>query len=83
MNSRHHWGNKRTIRVLKVLAEIGVIERTRSDADHWTWFFLVKGFLDKCMERMLRALEVIRARLRIFRAVVSPPRRVPRRTTVT
>ena len=63
MSSKYHWGNKRTARVLEKLAEIGVIDRSRSGPDNWTLFFLVRGFLEKCRELIGRAELAIRERL--------------------
>ena len=83
MNSKYRWGNKRTIRVLKVLAQIGVIERTRSKGDNWTLFFLVKGFLDKCKERMDQAVDAIKLILCQYHSAIIPRRRVGLRRAVT
>ena len=66
MSSKYHWGNKRTARVLEKLAEIGVIDRTRSGFDNWTLFFLVRGFLDWCRERIEQAKLAIVERLRRY-----------------
>ena len=63
MSSKYYWGNKRTAHVLKTLSEIGVLDRSRSKSDNWTLFFLVKGFIEKCRERVIRAGEAIRERL--------------------
>jgi len=63
MARKYHWGNKRTARVLKTLAEIEVLDRSRSRSDNWTLFFLVKGFIEKCRERIFRAGVAIRERL--------------------
>ncbi len=63
MSSKYHWGNKRTSVALKTLAEIGVIDRTRSESDNWTLFFLVKGFLKECKERIVQAGLAIRKRM--------------------
>ena len=63
MSSKYHWGNKRTAKVLKTLAEIGVLDRSRSKSDNWTLFFLVKGFIEKCRERIIRAAATIKERL--------------------
>ena len=64
MSSKYHWGNKRTARVLETLSDIGVIDRSRSESDNWTLFFLVKGFIEKCRERIERAGLAIKERLR-------------------
>ncbi len=68
MSRKHHWGNKRTARVLRTLAEIGVIDRDRSESDNWTLFFIVRGFLEGCRDRIIRAVAAIRERLsrRVF-----------------
>lgn len=70
MSSRYHWGNKRTARVLVRLDGIGVIERSRSSADNWTLFFLVRGFLQRCRVRIERAALAIRKRLKLSRSVI-------------
>jgi len=62
MSRKYHWGNKRTAKVLKTLSEIGVIDRIRSDSDNWTLFFLVKGFVEKCRESIIRAGHAIKMR---------------------
>ncbi len=68
MAHRYHWGNKRTAKVLRTLAEIGVIDRRRSESDNWTLFFIVRGFLEGCRERIIRAVAAIKERLcrRVF-----------------
>lgn len=72
MSSKFHWGNKRTARVLETLAEIGIIDRWKSESDNWTLFFLVKGFLEECRERIVRASLAIKERIsQYFSAVVS------------
>ena len=72
MSSKYHWGNKRTARVLKTLSDIGVIDRSRSESDNWTLFFLVKGFIEKCRERILQAGLAIKKRLnRSSQAILS------------
>ena len=63
MSSKYHWGNKRTARVLEKLAEIGVIDRSKSGQDNWTLFFVVKGFIEKCRERIQQAMLAIKERL--------------------
>jgi len=63
MARKYHWGNKRTARVLKTLAEIEMLDRSRSKSDNWTLFFLVKGFIEKCRERIIRAAAAIKERL--------------------
>ena len=63
MSLKYHWGNKRTARVLKTLSVIGVLARSRSESDNWTLFFLVKGFIEKCRERILQAGLAIKKRL--------------------
>ena len=70
MSSKYHWGNKRTARVLKTLSEIDIIERSRPGSDNWTLFFLVKGFIDKCKDRIERALQAIRKRSYHFRSAI-------------
>jgi len=72
MSSKYHWGNKRTARVLRTLAEISVIDRSRTKSDNWTLFFLVKDYFDKCRERIQRAKLAIRERLsRYFFPILS------------
>ena len=72
MSSKYHWGNKRTARVLSELADIGVIDRSRSEADNWTLFFLVRDFLEECRERIARACLAIMERLgRYYSAIFS------------
>jgi len=63
MSSKFHWGNKRTARVLKTLAEIEVIDRWKSESDNGSLFFLVKGFSDMCKERIIRAEFSIKKRI--------------------
>jgi len=63
MARKYHWGNKRTARVLKTLAEIEVLDRSRSRSDNWTLFFLVKGFIEKCRERIILAGTAIKERM--------------------
>ena len=63
MSKKYYWGNKRTAKVLKTLSDIGVIDRSRSRSDNWTLFFLVKGFIEKCRERIIRAGAAIKERL--------------------
>ena len=63
MSLTYHWGNKRTASVLETLSEIGIIDRSRSDSDNWTLFFLVRGFLEKCIERIEQAKLAIKERL--------------------
>ncbi len=63
MSSKYHWGNKRTARVLEKLAEIGVIDRSKSSQDNWSLFFVVKGFIEKCSERIQQAMLAIKERL--------------------
>ena len=70
MSSKYHWGNKRTARVLEKLAEIGVIDRSRSGPDNWTLFFLVKGFIEKCKERIEQAMLAIKKRLNYCRLAI-------------
>ena len=70
MSSKYHWGNKRTARVLEKLAEIGVIDRSKSDSDNWTLFFLVKGFIEACRERIKQAKLAIRERLTRYRFAI-------------
>ena len=76
MSSKCHWGNKRTARVLRKLAKIGVIDRRKSKPDNWTLFFIVRGFLERCRERIERALVAIRERLRRCRSAVLSVRRM-------
>ncbi len=83
MSQRYHWGNKRTAQVLKTLAEIGVIHRTRCEADNWTLFFLVRGFLKMCRERIERAVLMIRERLLRCAFAVPFRRHVRRARSVT
>ena len=72
MSKKYHWGNKRTAKVLKKLAEIGVIDRSRSESDNWTLFLLVKGFIEKCKERIIQAGLSIRERMyRCAHAILS------------
>lgn len=63
MSLKYHWGNKRTARVLKSLSKIGVVNRWKSKSDNWTLFFQVKGFLEECKERIIRASLAIMERL--------------------
>jgi len=63
MSLEFHWGNKRTARVLKTLADIGVLDRWKAESDNWTLFFLVQGFSDKCKERIKRAGRAIKQRI--------------------
>ena len=70
MSYKYHWGNKRTASVLKFLSDIGIIDRTRSGHDNWTLFFLVKGFLKRCMERIESAKLAIRERVNCFRSAI-------------
>ncbi len=72
MSSSFHWGNKRTIRVLKTMAAIGVVDRWKSESDNWTLFFLVKGFLEECKDRIIRATLAITERIkRSFSSIIS------------
>ena len=72
MSSKFHGGNKRTAKVLKSLSKIGVINRSRSKADNWTLFFLVRDFLEECRERIVRASLAIKERIkRYFSAILS------------
>jgi len=72
MSSKYHWGNKRTARVLKTLKAIGVIERWKAESDNWTLFFLVKGFIETCKERIIRAGNAITERIKLtFSAITS------------
>jgi len=81
MSSKYHWGNKRTAKVLKTLSEIGVIDRIRSDSDNWTLFFLVKGFVEKCRESIIRAGHAIKMRISRYRfAILSITRMYKERT---
>jgi len=66
MSSKFHWGNKRTSRVLKILADIGIIDRSRSESDNWTLFFLVRGYLEKCKVRIKQAGHNIKERISNF-----------------
>ncbi len=70
MASVFHWGNKRSARVLKKLAEIGVITRSKSESDNWTLFFIVRGFVERCRERVDRALVAIRERMKRCRVAI-------------
>ena len=70
MSSKYHWGNKRTARVLRTLAEISVIDRSRSSQDNWTLFFLVRGFLNKCKKRIERAILTISERMNRYRLAI-------------
>ena len=70
MSSKYHWGNKRTARVLEKLAEIGVIDRSRSGPDNWTLFFLVKGFIEACREMIEQAKIAIMERLKSYRFAI-------------
>jgi len=71
-SSKYHWGNKRTAQVLITLASIGVIDRSRSESDNWSLFFLVKGFLEKCKERIIRAGLAIKKRIsHYYSAIIS------------
>jgi len=69
MSSKYHWGNKRTALVLHTLAEIGIIDRS-TGPDNWTLFFLVRGFLDRCEERITQAKLVIWKRLSYYRRAI-------------
>ena len=81
MLSKYHWGNKRTARVLKTLAEIEVLDRSRSKSDNWTLFFLVKGFIEKCRKRIIRAGANIKERMSRCRfAILSITRMYKERT---
>ena len=72
MSSKYQWGNKRTAKVLKTLSDIGVLDRSRSESDNWTLFFLVKGLIEKCRERIIRAAVTIKERLnRCTHAILS------------
>ena len=70
MSTEYHWGNKRTARVLKTLSDIGVLDRSRSEDDNWTLFFVVKGFFEKCRERIELATIAIRERIRRCRYAI-------------
>ncbi|MDP6156811.1 MAG: hypothetical protein QGH39_04085 [Candidatus Thermoplasmatota archaeon] len=70
MASRYHWGNKRTVKVLQELAAIGVIDRWKSESDNWTLFFLVKGFIEKCKERIIKAGLIIKKRMCHYRLAI-------------
>jgi len=70
MSVKYHWGNKRTARVLRTMAEIGVIDRSRSGPDKWTLFFLIRGFLDICRRRIERAVLAIGKRLNRYRCAI-------------
>ena len=70
MLSKYHWGNKRTARVLETLSDIGVIERWKSESGNWTLFFLVKGFIEKCRERIERAGLAIKERISCYRFAI-------------
>ena len=63
MSLKYQWGNKRTAKVLKTLSDIDVLARSRSGSDNWTLFFLVKGFIEKCRERIIWAGAAIKERL--------------------
>ena len=63
MSKKYHWGNKRTAKVLKTLAKIEVLDRSRSNSDNWTLFFVVKGFIEKCRERIILAGTAIKERM--------------------
>jgi len=72
MSFKYHWGNKRTAKVLKTLAAIGVIDRWTSESDNWTLFFLIKGFADTCKERIIRAGLAIKERIgNFYSAIIS------------
>ena len=70
MSSKYHWGNKRTARILKTLAAIGVLDRWKAESDNWTLFFLVKGFLEKCRERIIQAGLAIKERISQYRFAI-------------
>ncbi len=70
MSSRFHWGNKRTIRVLKTIAAIGVVDRWKSKADNWSLFYLIKGFFETCKNRIKRAGKAIKQRVRQYRHAI-------------
>ena len=81
MATRFHWGNKRTARVLNTLAQLGVIDRWKSESDNWTLFFLVKGFLEECRNKIIRAGFAIKERMaHCFSAIFSIKLGVKNRT---
>ena len=81
MSSKYHWGNKRTAQVLRTLSDIGVIDRSRTESDKWTLFFLVKGFIEKCRDRIIQAGLAIRERInRYHLAILSITRMHKERT---
>lgn len=82
MARRYHWGNKRTARVLRKLAEIGVIDRQKSEPDNWTLFFSVRGFLERCRKRIERAVVAIRERMKRCRSAILSYDRVSYRRVV-
>ncbi len=72
MSSRFHWGNRRTVRVLKSLAAIGVIKYWRAPEDKWTLFSLVKGFVNECSDRIIKAGLAIKERISLsYSAIIS------------
>ena len=70
MSLTYHWGNKRTASVLETLSKNGVIDRSKSGPDNWTLFFLVKGFIEKCRERIEQAKLAIMERLSCYRFAI-------------
>ena len=70
MSSKYQWGNKRTAKVLITLSDIGVLDRSRARSDNWTLFFLVKGFIEKCRERIIHAGLAIKERIRRCRSAI-------------
>ncbi len=70
MSLKYHWGNKRTAKVLKTLSDIGAINRSRSEADNWTLFFLVTEFLEDCRGRIILAGLAIKERISNFYSAI-------------
>ncbi len=70
MSLKYHWGNKRTSRVLKTLAAIDVIDRWKSESDNWTLFFLVKGFIEECRNKIYLASFNIKERLKRYYSAI-------------
>ena len=80
MSLKYHWGNKRTSKVLKTLNAIGVLDRWKSESDRWTLFFLVKGYAEKCKERIIRAGRAITERIRKYYSAIFSNKRKSCRT---
>ena len=75
MAVKYHWGNKRT--------KIDVVDRRKSITDNWTLFFIVRGFLKRCRERIDRAIIVIGERLRRCQVAVLSICRMREQKSVT